>query len=572
MKPNVHQLQRRYVPKDLQLNAFEDIAALYEELLSREIKSPAELEKWLLDASELSAVESEEWNRRFITKSCHTDDDALQARFIQFLEEIMPKIKRQFFKLQKKYLDSPHRSALTDRRFAMVERDWRADVEIFRDENVPLETADEKLVNEYEKICGAMMVQFRGKEYTQQQLLRLLEEPDRQLREQSWIAGVKRRLADREAIDDIFDKLLPLRHQMAQNAGFSDYVALKWKQRKRFDYTQQDCDQFAASVEKFVVPLLHELDDQRARELHVERLRPWDLNVDPAGRAPLRPFAESEIESFVDRTKAIFQRLSPQLAQGFESLRQNDNLDLSSRKGKQPGGYQAMLEESGQPFIFMNAVGTQRDVETMLHEAGHAFHSLAALHEPLVFLRNAPIEFCEVASMSMELFGAEHLDVFYNEADHARARRKHLEGIISVLPWIALIDSFQRWLYTHPGHSREQRTTTWIAMANRFTNKIDWTGFEDAHASWWHKQLHLFSHPLYYIEYGIAQLGALQLWMKAKENPQQALANYRGGLALGGTRPLPELFSAAGIRFDFSEKTIRPLINAVREELERLPP
>jgi oligoendopeptidase F len=320
------------------------------------------------------------------------------------------------------------------------------------------------------------------------------------------------------------------------------------------------------------VPVVAELDRQRREDLKLDELRPWDLSVDPKNRPPLRPFKEDETSAFIDKTRTIFERMSPELRDDFESLRSNKNLDLESRKGKQPGGYQMSLEESRQPFIFMNAAGLQRDVETLLHEGGHAFHFIAATVEPLVFLRSAPMEFCEVASMSMELLGSEHFDIFYTDgADAARAKRTLLEGIIRILPWIATIDSFQHWLYTQPGHTRGERTEQWLHLLDRFSSKVDWRGYEDVRASSWQRQLHLFHAPFYYIEYGIAQLGALQLWMKSKEDPRRALANYRNALKLGGTRPLPELFKAAGIQFDFSEKTLRPLMDAVQEDLEQLP-
>jgi oligoendopeptidase F len=274
----------------------------------------------------------------------------------------------------------------------------------------------------------------------------------------------------------------------------------------------------------------------------------------------------------VDKVKEIFSRMSPQLGAEFESLSTNHNLDLQSRKGKQPGGYQCSLEESRQPFIFMNAAGLQKDVQVLLHEGGHAFHFIAtSAREPLVFLRSAPMEFAEVASMSMELLGAEHYDVFYDDRDAARAKRTLLEDIVRILPWIATIDSFQHWIYTHRDHTRDERAEEWLRLQDRFGSKLDWTGHEDARTAMWHRQLHLFHLPFYYVEYGIAQLGALQLWLKSKHDPRQALGGYRAALALGGTRPLPELFAAAGIAFDFSEKTLRPLMDALQEELEDLP-
>ena len=376
---------------------------------------------------------------------------------------------------------------------------------------------------------------------------------------------------DVEPVEDIFEKLLPLRETIAKNAGMADYRAYCWKAYKRFDYTPDDCLKFADAIADACVPVVRELDRKRKEELVVASLRPWDLAVDPKNRPPLRPFHENQVDQFVAKTKTIFDRMSPELGDDFDTLRQRNNLDLASRKGKQPGGYQMSLEEAREPFIFMNAAGLQRDIETLLHEGGHAFHSIAAKHEPLVFLRSAPMEFCEVASMSMELLGADHFEVFYNAADAARAKRTMLEGIIRFFPWMATIDSFQHWLYTHPGHSRAERTTQWLGILDRLGGAVDWSGFEKVRESMWQRQLHLFHAPFYYIEYGIAQLGALQLWMKSKEDPRQALANYRAALALGGTRTLPELFSAAGIAFDFSDRTLRPLMNALAEEIESLP-
>ncbi len=316
------------------------------------------------------------------------------------------------------------------------------------------------------------------------------------------------------------------------------------------------------------MPALRELQAERRRQLKLDKLRPWDLAVDPLNRPPLRPF--EQVDQLVSASQEIFGRLDPELARGFQAMNELRLLDLANRKGKAPGGYQATLAEARLPFIFMNAVGVQRDVETILHEAGHAFHALATRDENLYPYRHAPIEFCEVASMSMELLGNQYLEAFYSPADARRARRDHLEGIVEVFPWIATVDAFQHWIYTHSGHTRAERTAAWLALMDRFGGDVDWTGCENARANLWHRQLHIFLHPFYYVEYGIAQLGALQIWARSKENPVQALADYKRSLRLGGSRPLPELFSAAGCHFDFSAKTVKPLVALVRQELATL--
>ena len=563
--------QRRFVPADLSFDDFSQLDTLFKKLLDRKISSSNELEQWLIDYSELYAVIDEYGQRRYIDKSCHTDDAGIEKRFLHFIEQIEPQVKPLHFAMQKKFVESPHRAGLTDPKYAILGKHWQADVELFRDQNVPLETDQAKLVSEYDKVNGAMTVQFRGKEHTPQQMARFLEEPDRVTRQQSWEATMQRRLADADRIEDFFDQLVSLRWKIARNCGLPDPRAYYFKQFKRFDYTPEDALRMADAVAETFVPLMRKLDAERARDLGADRLRPWDLAVDPQGRPPLRPFDENDIEGFVEKTCQVFKRLSPALAEDFSILRRSGSLDLGSRKGKAPGGYQATLYEKREPFIFMNAVGTQDDIRILLHEGGHAFHMLAARSEPLVFLMSAPMEFCEVASMAMELLGAPHLDAFYPDpADHRRARRDHLKKVVGTLPWVATIDTFQHWIYTHPGHTRDERTKTWLSVSDRFGHDIDWSGYETWNQRRWMAQLHLFHVPFYYIEYGIAQLGALQVWMKSKSDPHGALAAYRNGLRLGGTRALPKLFEAAGIHFDFSKKTMEPLARAIEDELGHL--
>jgi len=377
-----------------------------------------------------------------------------------------------------------------------------------------------------------------------------------------------RRLQEAEKFEEQFDALVKVREQIARNAGFPNYLAYAFRLNRRFDYTPEDCLKFHAAVDTEFMPVVRQLQAERKRQLGVASVRPWDTAVDPLNRPPLRPFAE--VDEMVTRTQRVFDHLDAGLAAGFKTMRDLKLLDLANRKGKAPGGYQSTLAEARLPFIFMNSVGVQRDVETMLHEAGHAFHTLAAKHEDLYAYRSAPIEFCEVASMAMELLGNQHLEEFYPPAEANRARKTHLEGIIGFFPWMASVDAFQHWIYSHPGHSRAERKAAWLALMDRFGGDVDWTGHEAARANLWHRQLHIFLHPFYYVEYGIAQLGALQVWANSHRDPAKALRDYQAGLALGGSRPLPELFAAAGCRFDFSAETVRPLVALTRSELAKL--
>lgn len=561
---------RRFVPAQIDLGDWTQIEPLFTRLEARlaTCHEARQLEQWLLDWGELCAALDEEGSRRYIAMTCHTDDPQAEQAYLHFVEQIEPKLKPRQFRLEQLYLDHGLRGKLPRDRYEVFDRQTQVHVELYRDENVPLETEEAKLGQQYQKLAGSLTVRFRGEEKTLVQMGRYLEETDRALRQEAWELVARRRLEEAGNFERLFEQLLGLREQIARNAGFAHYRDYAFRARCRFDYTPEDCQAFHEAVEQEVMPVWRELLAQRRRRLGLDVLRPWDLAVDPLGRPPLRPF--DEVEQLVAGTQTIFARLDADLADGFRQMHELRLLDLANRKGKAPGGYQSTLAEARLPFIFMNAVGQQRDVETMLHEAGHAFHVLATRGEDFYFYRHAPIEFCEVASMSMELLGQEHLEAFYPPAEANRARRDHLEGIIAVLPWIATIDAFQHWLYTHPGHSAADRTAAWLALMDRFGAEVDWTGWEEARARAWHRQLHLFLHPFYYIEYGIAQLGALQVWANARREGAAALRAYRQALALGGSRRLPALFEAAGCRFDFSRQTLQPLIALVREELATL--
>lgn len=561
---------RRFVPNDADLGKWEEVAPLFDRLESQigGLQSAPELERWLLHWSELSAALDEESSKRYIAMTCHTDSSEAEKAYLHFVEHIEPALKPRQFKLEQLYLAQPARKHLSPQRYEVFDKHTHVHVDLFRDENVPLETEEAKLSQQYQKLSGSLTVQFRGEEKTLVQMGRYLEEPDRALREEAWSLVAKRRLEEAEKFEDLFDQLVRLREQIARNAGFSNYRDYAFRARARFDYSARDCADFHDAIEREVMPLVRKLQVERQEMLDLPALRPWDLAVDPQSLPPLRPF--DEVETMVDRTQEIFNQLDSNLSEGFRLMGRLKLLDLANRKGKAPGGYQSTLSESRLPFIFMNAVGVQRDVETILHEAGHAFHALATRDEEFYSYRHAPIEFCEVASMSMELLGNEFIDSFYNPADSRRARRDHLEGIIEIFPWIATVDAFQHWIYTHPGHSRAERTAAWLELMNRFGGDIDWAGFENVRANLWHRQLHIFLHPFYYIEYGIAQLGALQVWANAKRDRVAALRDYQQALRLGGSRPLPELFQSAGCKFDFSAGTVKPLMELIRSELEKL--
>ncbi|MCK4871145.1 MAG: M3 family oligoendopeptidase [Phycisphaerales bacterium] len=559
-------IQTDFVPTDIDCGDFQNIEPFYQALLDRAIESPEALEQWLIDAGELDAAVSEEQTLRYIAMTCQTDDEEKAKAYRAFEEEIVPRVKPLAFALNHKYVDCPHREALDTDRYHVLDRNIANEVELFREENIPLETQLSRLGQEYDTICGAMTVTVDGDELTMPQVTKLQEETDRPLRERAWRAMVERRARDADAIRGIFDKMRPLRQEVAQNTGFADFRDYSFRRMRRFDYTPATCEDFHRGVEQVVVPLYRKLLAERAASLGLDALRPWDLAVDPKGRPPLRPFENAD--ELADGAHRIFNRLDPDLGVLFVELLDGTSLDLATRKGKAPGGYQATRDRIRKPFIFMNAAGTARDVETMLHEAGHAFHAILCRDEPLYQYRNGyGSEIAEVASMTMELFTHKYLDEFYTPGEADRHRGKHLEGIVQVLCWIAQIDAFQHWIYTHPDHTSDQRRDCWLALDDRFGPNVDWTGLEHFREEYWQRQLHLFSYPFYYIEYGIAQLGALGLWLQFRKDPGQALDNYRSALTLGGSKPLPDLFAAAGLTFAFGPDVLKDCIALVEAQL-----
>lgn len=560
---------RTFVPKDADLSDVKVVTGLYEQLYLRAIKSTLELEQFVFDRSELEAAVSQKGSILYIYMTCQTDDPKRANDYKQFIETVVPAIKPLDDRLNHKFLKALEVHGLDSRRYQVYIRDLKCNVELFVDDNVPLQTKIDLLSQEYQTISGAMTVVFEGKERTLPEMSKYLLEPDRTLREQAWRATAQRRLQDCQKLEDIFDKMLELRNTVAKNAGFPNFRDYQFKSYHRFDYTPDDCKKYHRVMERHMVPLLKEIAQLRCKHMKLTELRPWDTAVDALNLPALKPFGT--VDELILKSISVFRQTDPELGQQFEEMKNEGLLDLASRKGKAPGGYQSTLSEARKPFIFMNAVGLERDVRTLLHEGGHAFHALACAHDPLVEYRHAPMEFSEVASMAMELLAGEYMDVFYSPQDTRRSKREHLEDILEVLVWVANVDAFQHWLYENPKHTPSQRRDMWIEMHKRFGGDvINWQGLEGIREYMWHRQLHIFEVPFYYIEYGIAQLGALQLWRQAKDNPKQALANYRRGLALGGSRPLPELYKAAGIEFDFTERTILPLVELVKKEWENL--
>jgi oligoendopeptidase F len=561
---------RQFLGQDFQLSTWESIQPFYENLKNRSLNTSQELRKFFADRSELESYLSENMAWRYIRMSCDNANQANIQAYQSFVTDILPHTSLYDDDLNKKVVENPFLDDMKETGFNITIRAMKRAIEIFREENIPISTELQTLSTQFGAIMGAMMVTIDGEEKTLQQAGVFLENPDRNLREETYMKVQGRRFEDKEKLDDLLNQLVKLRHLMAQNAGFANFRDYMFAALGRFDYTKEDCFDFHEAVAETVVPLLNEMAIEHKNVLNVSELRPYDKAVDPNNRPPLKPFSTGE--DLLEKTITVFTKLDPFLGECLTVMRGMNRFDLESRKGKNPGGYNYPLEESGFPFIFMNASSLLRDMITILHEGGHAVHSIVTKDLALNSFRNLPSEVAELASMSMELITMDYWDVYFeNPEDLKRAKIKHLEDIIETLPWVATVDKFQHWLYENPMHTPEERTEAWIQIYEKFTDSTtDWSGIQKFKANLWQKQLHIFEVPFYYIEYGIAQLGAIGVWKNYKENPQKGLQGYLNALKLGYTKPIGEVYAAANIPFDFSKEHIASLMDFVGDELRKL--
>ena len=563
-----HEYPRRFVPPKLDFD-WENLRRLYDQLQSRKISSVEDLKGWLADESELNDVIYEEKSLRYVRYTSQTDNPDYEKAYLNFVEELEPNIKLRTFELEKMYVSTPFRKELPRDYYFVLNRKWENSVALFRDQNVELEKKDAEQAQRYQKIAGAMTVNYKGEERTMQQMNRFLEETDRRVRKEAWDLSEQRRLMEKNRLNRIYDTMVKDRQKIAKNAGFDNFRNYSFRKKERFDYSPQDCFRFHDAVEKYFVPLSRDIDRERQEKLGVDPLGPWDLDVDPHGRSPLRPFKSST--ELVQGCARIFERVDPPLAKDFARMAELDLLDLESRKGKAPGGYQEDFTDVRLPFIFMNAVGMDTNVRTLLHESGHSFHTFQMRDQGLPFAysgQNLPTEFAEVASTSMELIGGEHLEgTFYNKEDAKRSNRLEMEEMVKLFGWVATIDVFQHWVYTHPEHTHEELEDEWVKIYARFSGLESWEGYETQLRNRWQRQLHLFEVPFYYIEYGIATLGALGVWVRYRKEPREAITAYKNALSLGGSKPLPGLFEAAGLTWDFGPTTVEKYADELRSAI-----
>jgi oligoendopeptidase F len=566
----IEKIKRSFLPQKFEISNWEALAPYFQLLVDMPINSKTDLEQWLKNMSELEAVVSEDACWRQIKMTCDTTDKSLEEAFTYFCMEIQPKLQPYADLLNKKLVNCPYTKELDQSLYHTYLRSVHKSIDLFREENIPIQAELSVLQQQYGAIAGKMTVEVNGTEYTLQQAAKFLESPDRELRKEVYLKIQERRKQDETAMHDLYSSLIAKRHQIAINAGFDNYRDYKFKELGRFDYTKDDCFQFHEAVKLHVIPLVNDIYQHKKQQLGLDGLKPWDTEAEPAGTNPLKPFTDGN--DLYEKSVKCFEELHPFFADCLRKMNELKHFDLESRKGKAPGGYNCPLAESGAPFIFMNAAGQMSDVTTMVHEGGHAVHSFLTHPLPLSAFKEYPMEIAEVASMAMELFSMNHWGAFFdNEADLKRAKLHQLERTITIFPWIAIIDQFQHWVYEHPQHSIEERTAAWMHILNEFsTSAIDYEDLDQFRAIGWQRQLHLFEVPFYYIEYGIAQLGAIGLWMQYKQNPQVALQNYMNALSLGGTKTLPELYKAAGLEFNLTPAYIKQLMDFVKNEMDQL--
>ena len=564
---DIQKTPRHFVPKEFMVTDWQNLESFFKDLLDRNIDSKDRLEKWLHDLSELEAVVSEDACWRQIKMTCDTEDKTLEEAFNFYCIELQPNIQPYADALNKKLVNHPLTKELDTKQYFTYLRSVRKNIELFREENIPLQSELAVMQQQFGVISAKMTVTINGEEYTLQQAAKFFHHSDRNLREEAYRKIQERRLQDTESLNNLYSNLLEKRNKEAQNAGFENYRDYRFKELGRFDYTKQDCFDFHEAVKQHVMPLVNIIYQKKKEKLGLDNLRPWDLEAEPAGTTALQPFTTGK--ELIDLSIECFSKLRPFFGDCLAKMNSIKHLDLESRMGKAPGGYNCPLAESGAPFIFMNAAGQMQDLITMVHEGGHAIHSFLAHPLPLTGFKEYPMEIAEVASMSMELFSMEYWEVFFSDADQLkRAREYQLERVITIFPWIAIVDKFQHWIYEHPVHSNQERTTEWNKILTEFSDTVvDYSGLEKFRSNLWQKQLHLFEVPFYYIEYGIAQLGAIGMWKQFKLNKEEALNNYCNALSLGGTKTLPQLFETAGLKFDFSPNTIKELMDFVKQEM-----
>ena len=546
---------------------WEDIEPYFDDLVERPLDETT-IEGWLQTWSTLEELVTEAAALAMIAYTIETSDPDKEAAHLRFSTEIMPRMEERSVELAKRLVESGYRIPKLE---TTLER-FRTSIEIFREANVPIFSELEELSARYQRITGSMTVEWEGQERPLPQLQPFLKSPDRAVRERAFRAAAAPYAEQHDALAALFDRMYELRQRAARNAGFANFRDYIFPAKYRFDYTPADCERFHHAIEETVAPAVERMLAVRRRRLSLDVLRPWDLAVDPYRKSPLRPF--STTEEFVGRARAIFQRVDPVLGGEFQTMIEEHLLDLDSRKGKAPGGYCETLHHRGRPFIFMNAVGVVDDVMTLLHEAGHAFHAFASHAQPLIWQRHPGSEAAELASMSMELLAGPHLAQpvgYFSADDHRSAWLEHLEDILLSLVHIASVDAFQSWIYTSgEGGDAAARDAAWLRIRQRFERGVDWRDLEQERVARWYRQLHIFMYPFYYIEYGIAQIGALQVWRNSRKDHAAAVARYREALALGAVRGLPDIYRAAGAELTFDPARIGELVQLVESEIERV--
>lgn len=566
----VEKKKRSFLPGDFNITEWSTLQPVFVDLKSRELSTFEKFSEWLRDLDELSSALEEEFAWSYINMTVDTSDEKASSTYAKLTSEISPKISPYTNELNIKLIESEFTENLTDKASSIWLKNVRTSLELYREENISLNSEIQALTQKYSALCGGLSVDFEGKTLTMPAAGAFLQNSDRNKREKIFEKIADVRNTKKDELNEIFNGLVKKRHQIASNAGFENFRDYKFRSLGRWDFSAKDCFDFHDSIAKLVTPVVNEIYESKKENLNLKKLRPFDTSAPAKGKLPLKPF--KEVDELIQKSIRAFGNIDKYFGDALSEMLEKGHLNLASKPGKSPGGYNYPLYESGAPFIFMNAVGTHRDLVTMMHEGGHAIHSFLTHDLKYSVFKSCPSEVAELASMSMELISMDQWHLFYEEeAELKQAKKDHLQDAILALPWIAMVDKFQHWIYENPDHSNAERTDYWLQLNKELGNNVvNWEGFEETRLNSWQKQLHIFELPFYYIEYGMAQLGAIAVWKNYKENPVKTIEDYKNALSAGYTTSVPEIYQLAGIKFNFSEDYIKELIEFLLDELNKI--
>lgn len=503
-------------------------------------------------------------SRREFAEARDTNDKAAEEAFRQMREEIHPVAEEHDATIRQALLASPARAALETKFGPLLFKVFENAQASFAPENIALNVEVGELEARFERLLGNARPVVDGEELTLPKVNALLSHPDATKRKAAWEAYVGWIQTHADELHGLYSELVARRHQLGRNLGEPTFIPLGYRKHRRLDYGPAEVKTFREGIKRHIVPLLRDLRRKQAEWLGTPTVRPWDMAYYPgASLAPgVAPIGEQ-----LSRAQGLFDRMHPKLGGHFKRMVAEGLIDLENRPGKRPGAYCTGFEDLGLISIFCNSTGDSEDIATLTHEMGHAFQGWESRWIEPLELRWPTYEACEIHSMGMEFMALRHLDAFFGPEDVQCFRRLKLIDTITILPYIAVVDAFQHWVYEHPTHTPEERDRAWSELWDEFLPGVDWSGHEAEKAVRWKRQIHLFVAPFYYIDYAIAESAALQLWLLAEKDPAKCMETYLELCRIGGSQSLVEIVKSAGLVSPFDPEVFGPAVAAIRAEL-----